>query len=424
MRAAVDVLAEASVRIARTRALNDQASKLARTSEGQASPEFTTLLASAAEQARAGLELVGTVPDSARLYKQVKRVSDGAEALLKINRPSIDSPSNRAVYDAALTSLDVSARRQTAQDVQARLVSLLETSEDELQTHDLWELRSLLHDVPIDIRPRLHSTGGGYSVMRDGVHLWESGLDGTQGSVKLELARVRNELAFRSTAAVRQAIDEALAIDPATATVEQYRHLHALLIHVPLEHRPQLDDVVAAAPDRWKAVVADLGKQGLAASYSSRYANIIFRNLAHDLETANRYLESLAQQPPGLWTNLRVWEVVQRFPDARIRDNAVDTLDWLISSVGGLPEALPAIRSQLQAIDEELVVAGQNPELAGLVAGARQQVQENFDRLAGELNDGYGHFPDYGGLGELISDVRIIRSLQAPEAATKRAVSW
>jgi hypothetical protein len=49
----------------------------------------------------------------------------------------------------------------------------------------------------------------------------------------------------------------------------------------------------------------------------------------------------------------------------------------------------------------------------------------NTLRLNNKIRDGYGGFPDYGEIGELISDARLLRTVLEDEIAdSNKVVSW
>jgi hypothetical protein len=239
------------------------------------------------------------------------------------------------------------------------------------------------------------------------------------------IAKVRVGLTIKTKVQALARVKEILSSDPVLATPSYEWELNALTWQLPKSTVVDPKVVSELAPRKWKTIINTLGNAGLR---DDVFANVIARSVATTPRDATKVLKHIESAPASRWNTM-----LRRAIEAH-HANVVggETIEGRTKALGSLASlgndaiVVPAITTHLQWIrryvDESPAPTDRLSQ--SLRSNTLELIDRNLLRIAGKLkgDKGYENFPDYGEVGEVISNVSILESISTPSGT--KVVTW
>jgi hypothetical protein len=380
--------------------------------------ERNAIQRAALDDARRALALISK--DDAGLLQNAQR------AVAFLDRPVL-GPGQHGLIENAVSQADVAlkvaARGLDAAGVRARLSDILAES-SEPGSDQIREVIALVHDLPEGVRFRpsgLHAQNRRFfeSIASEG---WapddgNNGIDRDLAAFDIKVLQQR--LSHASRAAVANWMREIMSKHPSQVSLDDLRSMKMLTsrvtekVSVPIE---EIDVPTARVWSRYSKWAHHNSRPGTLDSH--RLVGFQTLSAIGDVDSATAALRSLDNE-------IARSAVALVYPDVRLDGDAVATLEHWMNVGGGKYWSLEAMRSNLYelAATAHTFVTDRQPATYGLAQEVTRMVHRNIERIDGKRRDGYMKFPDYGELGDLIANVRLLRALHAPPESAA-SVSW
>jgi hypothetical protein len=385
-------------------------------------------------------ELLQTPPESmtrqdhwqirALLYDMPKQVriepparSDAIDPLDDL-LTDLDETGKLELYPA-LIQLRSQLEYGTPQLAKARLLEILERSHDDLTHRDLIEIRELAQRVP-SVRRSLDKTLFDNAIALDVQYASSA----EHADMLQYLTGLRLALRYPRTTDQAALTQQILSRAPHEVPANDLRAL-AMLTAARQPH-PSLARIVAGAGSDWDAILNG------PARISSWDRDVIIADSAtyHLSEDPVRGLAVLNDTTfvgPLDKFAMRKWLALERDHTSSIGKGALaqlgTVLDSHIAHEGGDGRQLGITVDLLEHIKHSAREAAREGDSTAQSIAQKivRTVNRNLQRIDGTKSDGYANFPDYGELGQLSADARVLASLVSPQPAAPvrtNAVSW
>ncbi len=236
---------------------------------------------------------------------------------------------------------------------------------------------------------------------------------------ELEAARLVRDGAAPTRVEANRELAAILDTPFAELTPAQERRI-SLLVHLPLEHRPNLP----TAPEAWRFTHLGL-RSGLQDEPDRRLRMLeAARSHYHDLRDPTAALEelrsALAEDRPfnvhrmATLLNDPVAVKAAGIDDAMIARAMTRELQRAgTREVGGAP-----LRQILEASRERLTARTLRPEFEQVRTETLELLDRNIDRMTGMRSDTYGRHPDYAEVGRVVAQLQLLDAVDRQRAAT------
>jgi hypothetical protein len=372
-----------------------------------------SMLNDAVQKAKRGSELLRQIAGYESLSLTGRRAHEAVDAAAAF--PDSDGGAREAVelLQTVRVSIEVAKTHSQPEQVERSLAAIVSSPPHLWTPQRRRAVAALLYDLPDQLRfpAYIHGRLRG-DLLLTASHGHEAPAEAKE-FVEASFRDLRTQIDEARSGRNRQLVDGALARDPVLANPLELRALW----------REMAAGTVTSVPDAWQPMFGKLQSASIHSLTDEGLAHLTAASL--DEASARGHLARIAAaDSPSRYEKLQWLYATRSHPKLLLNDDALLTLELHIGFYPQVQTSLKATRAQLEVVrDEARVFASEDTRISQVAADVVANAERNIQRIDGKGSGGYENFPDYGELGQLISDMKLLRSLAAPDKP-KRSVTW